>query len=219
MIFGGGVLVPGHPLEAGDDAVELAGIARQPVGEGAEIVDHAVQRLGILGKDQIDAPQRIARGLRHALARAGLRDQGRHAARGGDLLAAFQRHDRHAGEALEVEPHLGVRSHRRVGRHRDGRVDPARIVGRKLQPRDFADADAVEQHGGADQQPRHRAVELQMIGAARAHPCGIVQPIDEAEDGGDGRKQEGADDDEGSSGFHVSQSGCLCSISERLPWK
>ncbi len=89
-------------------------------------------------------------------------------------------------------------------------------VRREPEIRHLADADAVEQHAGADQKPGHRAVELDMIGRARAEPAGVVKPVDEAEHGDDGRQHEGADDDEGSAGFHlfsslwVAASGSAC---------
>ena len=38
----------GHALEAGDDAVEPVGVARERAREGVEVGDHAVQRLGVL---------------------------------------------------------------------------------------------------------------------------------------------------------------------------
>ena len=59
-----------------------------------------------------------------------------------------------------------------------------------------------EHHGRADQQPRHRALELEAIAGARAEPAGVLQPIDKAEYGHDGRQHKGADNDEGSTGFH-----------------
>jgi hypothetical protein len=42
-----------------------------------------------------------------------------------------------------------------------------------------------------------------VIGRARTEAAGIVKPIYEAERGGDGRQHEGADNDEGSAGFHL----------------
>ena len=105
--------------------------------------------------------------------RAGVRQQ----------RAAFQRNDGNAGQALEFQTDLGVGAHRRRRGHRDRRIDAARIVRREAEIGDLTDADAVEQHRGADQQPRHRAVELDVIGRARTEPAGIVQPVDEAEYG------------------------------------
>ena len=63
-----------HPLETGNDIVELAGVARQPFGERLQIGERALQRLRVVGQNAVDTPQRIARRLRHALPRAGLRN-------------------------------------------------------------------------------------------------------------------------------------------------
>ena len=40
----------GHALEPRQDAVDLVGVARQRLGECVDIVDGAVQRLGVLGE-------------------------------------------------------------------------------------------------------------------------------------------------------------------------
>ena len=101
---------------------------------------------GIFRQHRIDLAQRIARSLRHALSCAGFGDQRRHLAGICDQHAAFQRNHRNAGQALEFQTDLGVGSHRRRRRHRDRRVDAARIVRRQAEIRHLADADAVEQH-------------------------------------------------------------------------
>ena len=146
----------------------------------------------------------LAGGLRHALTCAGLGDQRRHLRRIRQQRAAFQRDHGNAGQALEFQADLGVGSNRRRRGHRDRRIDAARAVRRQAEIRHLADANPIEQHGSADQKSRHRTIELDVIGRARTEAAGIVKPVDEAEHGDDGRQHEGADDDEGSAGFHFS---------------
>src|SRR6266436_5475221 len=127
-----------------------------------------------------------------------------------------------AGQALEFQTDLGVGPHRCRCGYRDRRIDAARAIRRKAEIRHFADADSVEQYGGADQQPWHRAIELDVIGRARTKPTGVVKPVDKAEYGGDGREHEGADDDERSAGFHlnsplVAASGSACRENRPAP--
>jgi hypothetical protein len=42
-----------------------------------------------------------------------------------------------------------------------------------------------------------------MIGGTRAKSAGVVKPVHESENGTYGGQDEGADDDKGSTGFHV----------------
>ena len=120
-----------------------------------------------------------------------------------DLRAAFERDHGHAGQALELQADLGVGAHRRRRSDRDGRIDAARVAGREAELGHLADPNAIEQHGRADKEARNGALELDAIARARAEPAGVLQPVDEAEYGDDGRQHEGADNDEGSAGFHL----------------
>ncbi len=82
----------GHALEAGDDAVELAGVTRQPSEKVRKLsIMRAAARRFRQGSNRRAATHRAR--LCHALPGTGLRNQRRHLARGGDLLAALQRHD------------------------------------------------------------------------------------------------------------------------------
>ena len=193
-------------FEAGDDAVELAGVARQPVRRRScrlAMVSFSGSR--ILRQHGVDLAQRVARGLGHALAGAGFGDQRRHRDR--NCASSVP-----PSSAITGTPVRPWNSRPTLVSARTGVVEATEIValtrrglsGASAEIGHLADADAVEQHAGADQQPRHRAVELDVIGGARAEPAGVVQPVDEAEHGDDGRQHEGADDDEGSAGFHRS---------------
>ena len=122
-----------------------------PSVKSLQIGDGLLQRLGIFRQHRIDLAQRIAGGLGHALARAGFGNQRRHRTGVRKLHAAFQRDDGNAGQALEFQADLGVGSHRGRRGYRDRRIDAARIVRREAEIGHLADADAVEQHGGADQ--------------------------------------------------------------------
>jgi hypothetical protein len=66
----------------------------------------------------------------------------------------------------------------------------------------FSDAYAVEQHGSADQQSRHRSLEANMVDCAGAGSGGVLKPKYETEDRTDRCQDESADDDKGSTRFH-----------------
>ena len=207
----------GHFFDAGDDAVELAGVARQPFGENLQIGDGVLQRLRIFGS----ARNRPCATRRGPPASCSAPAPGSAISVGTSPEFASSMPPSSAITGTPVRP---WNSRPTLVSDRTGVVEATEIValtrrglsGASPRSRHLADADSIEQHGGADQEPGHRAIELDVIGRARTEPAGIVEPVDEAEYGGDGRQHEGADNDEGSAGFHlfsslwVAASGSAC---------
>ena len=146
-----------------------------------------------------------AGGDRHQyLAGARLGHERRNGPRACKLSSALQSNDRYARQSLEIQTDFGVGSHGCIRHHRDDGIDAARIVCGKAKTCNFSDTNAVEQHRRAHQQPRHRAVELHVIRFPRSQPAGVVKPVNKAENCANGRQNEGPDNHEGSSRFHVS---------------
>ena len=147
-------------------------------------------------------PQRVAGSLGHALASASFGNKRLHF-RGRFARAALQRDYWNAGKTLELQSDVGVGSHGRHRGDRDRSINPPRIIRNKTEVRHLTNSNAVEQHACTNQKSRYRAIKLNVIGRAHPKATSVVKPIDKAESGDNGRQDKGADNDEGSTGFHV----------------
>ena len=65
----------GQAFESGNDAIEFARIARQCARESVEIGHRAADRLGIVSQNGVETPERISRGIGHALSGRRVRSQ------------------------------------------------------------------------------------------------------------------------------------------------
>ena len=68
-----------------------------------------------------------------------------------NILAAFERNHRNAGQPLKIEANLGVGLHRSARCNGNRHIDPPRTIGSETQIGDLADLYAVEQHRRANQ--------------------------------------------------------------------
>jgi hypothetical protein len=118
--------------------------------------------------------------------------------------APLQRDNRDAGEPLELEPGMRVRTYRGIGLNRDRRENLARLIRIESQVGDLPDADPVEQDGGARQETRDRVFEADEVYAARGQAGRGVQPVDEPEHRADRGDHEQSDDDIRRADFHLS---------------
>jgi hypothetical protein len=169
--------------------------------------------------------QRLARCLGHALARGRIGNKGRRRGRRRwdqrrGRVAAEQRHHGNACQALIFQPDLRIRTHRRRRHDRDGGGHVAGTGGIEGEVSHLADPDAVEQDGGAGQEAGHGVLEANAVKSPLTEPAGIVEPIDEAEDGADGGKHEQSNQCVGGACFHGSATGFGADAArERLPRK
>jgi hypothetical protein len=187
--------------------VDTVGIASERRGEGVEVGDRAMQGIGIVCQQGIELAQRLACRLGHALPGGGVGDEnGGLGLRRGQMrrpgVAAQERDHGNSGQALELQTGMGIRPHRRTRDHCDGRRHLAQIIGVELEIDDLTDANAVEQDRGPGQQPRNIVFEADAVDGTLAETAGVVQPVDEAEHGSDGRQHEQPDQFIGCAGFH-----------------
>ena len=168
-----------------DGVADRAGIL---LDQPLETAEHVVGALG----DRADRLDKVLelRALgdddRHRLARLGGQD--------GRIGRAAQKLDRDdASQPLRFDPGAGIDAQRGRVIDLDHRIDAARgVVGLKLDSRDLADAQPVEEHAGAPAEARHRAAEddPHILPAPRQ---ATVEPVDEAEQGREHGKGEQPD--------------------------
>ena len=197
-----------------EELVDARRAVAQHLGKLIDILERVGDGGTIVGDELVDLPQYIVGLGRQALdilqqvleIRAIGIDDRRRAILADKRLGvdrtAGQRDHGGACQSLQLQARLGVFHHRRALGNIDRRGDAARIVFEKVDQRDLANLEAVEQDRAAARKPGNRAAEDDLVGLVAARAAQTGKPQHKEKRGDDCRQREKADNEEIGLGFH-----------------